>query len=145
MFKTDLPPDSSWKWEVKIHEDPLPTGRYVLADDYNKLQITMNQFVLQASEDRKTLEIKLDDWHKIADLRSKEIIRLQEAEAAAMALCINHEGHIEKLTKMIHYQQLYIQYLIGGISKQEFKKRAKEFAEPLDINRAIEEAKKEKV
>lgn len=112
MLKTELPPDSSWKWEeVKEYENPLPTGRYVLADDYKKLEKIKNQLVID--------------------------------EAAAMALCMNHEGRIEHLTKMVQYQQLYIQYLTGGITKKEFKKRAREFAEPLDIDRAIEEAKKE--
>lgn len=47
---------------------------------------------------------------------------------------------LKHLTKMVHYQQLYIQYLIGRITKREFKKRAKEFAEPLDINDAIKTA-----
>jgi hypothetical protein len=112
MFKTELPPDSSWKWEeVKEYENPLPTGRYVLADDYNRLEKLYNNLV--------------------------------EAEAAAMALCLNHEGRIDHLSKMVQYQQIYIQYLIGGITKQEFKKQAKEFAEPLDIEEAIKKAKKE--
>lgn len=112
MFKTNLPPDSSWKWEeVKTYEVPLPTGRYVLVDDYKKLETIVNQ-------------LKMD-------------------EAAAMALCMGHEGRIEHLTKMVQYQHLYIQYLIGGMPKEEFKKCAKEFAEPLDINEAIKKAKKE--
>lgn len=69
MFKVDLPPDSSWKWKMKTFDEPLPTGRYVLTEDYNKLQ--------------------------------KEIIRLQEAEASAMALCMNQDGSIDRLMKRI--------------------------------------------
>lgn len=54
------------------------------------------------------------------------------------------QEEVVRLTKMIQYQQLYIQYLIGGISKHVFKKRAREFAEPLDIDFAIAKAKENK-
>lgn len=86
MLKTDLPPDSSWKWEVKIYEDPLPTGRYVLADDYKKLETVVNQ-------------LKMD-------------------EAAAMALCMNHEGHIEKITKERDQAVEYLSMRMEDLNKE---------------------------
>jgi hypothetical protein len=55
---------------------------------------------------------------------------------------IKLKKRIDHLIKMVHYQELYIQYLIGGITKREFKKRAKEFAEPLDIKYALDKAEK---
>jgi hypothetical protein len=81
-------------------------------------------------------EIELRNWN----------MRIhQEATKALDAPLEDEKPEVVRLTKMIQYQQLYIQYLIGGITKQEFKKRAKVFAEPLDIDRAIKEAKREAI
>lgn len=52
---------------------------------------------------------------------------------------INDKIRIENLKKMVKYQQWYIQFLIGSISKDEFKKYALDLAEPLDILHAIDE------
>jgi len=81
-------------------------------------------------------ELEIRDWN----------MRIHQTASKALEEPFEEEGtEVVRLTKMIQYQQLYIQFLIGGISKHVFKKRAKVFAEPLDIDRAIKEAKREAI
>lgn len=66
---------------------------------------------------------------------SVEEIRHLRARNAAL------EAEVARLHKEIKYQYLQTSFLLGQISKDNFKALAAEYAEPLNIERDIESAK----
>lgn len=50
---------------------------------------------------------------------------------------------IKELENKLSYYKLYVEFLVGSISKDEFKKIAVTYAEPLNIEAAVALAKKE--
>jgi len=51
------------------------------------------------------------------------------------------EAEVERLHKEIKYNYLYISFLLGQTSKENFKELAKGYAAPLNIEREIDNAK----
>ena len=61
MLKVDLPPDSSWKWEVKTFDEPLPTGRYVLTEDYEKLSTALEKITKERDQAVEYLSMRMEN------------------------------------------------------------------------------------
>jgi dTDP-4-dehydrorhamnose reductase len=74
------------------------------------------------------------DTNKKGDVHDQIICECFEKELAELICSVLNEQD---------YRKLYIGYLIGSISKEEFKEKAKEFAEDLDIDNEIEKIKRE--
>jgi hypothetical protein len=61
MLKVDLPPDSSWKWEIKTFSEPLSTGRYVLTDDYEKLSAVLEKTIKERDQAVEYLSMRMEN------------------------------------------------------------------------------------
>ena len=188
MFKIDLPPDSSWDWEVRTYGEPLPAGRYVLVEDYDKVKTITNKLIEtskkltkeyndhleQLTKERdqavEFLSMKLENLNEngktILDFQAVwirqarvEIEKLQAKNSElekklseceklkngyyneAVEGWSKFREYDRKIKGLVEYQKLYIQYLTGGMTKEEFKKLAINFAEPLVIDRNSKEPK----
>jgi hypothetical protein len=65
--------------------------------------------------------------------------RIAELEARLSAITNLVEKNA-KLRYEIEYKNLYISYLLGQTTKEDFKEQAIKFAEPLDIDKELKDA-----
>lgn len=124
------------EYEHFVSIEESEDGDYVLYTDYAALESEADRLRERVKELEKKHKIALTEFYGLAALHSPLTVKYDQLERR----CVEFERRNRALAEENEYLKLYVDYLTGGLTKEEFKEQAKKYAQLLDLDADIKQA-----